>query len=405
MKKLTKTNREILTAKGDYGTYHKPLAQQIGLEAAVLLDFLVYKYDYFIDKKDEYMIINKHKAFYITHNDIEEATCIKASKLNRKSKSNPIQILVAKGLIRKKTVQVSHLKTSYYTLFFDKIEEAFDRALVEQNNRRKEKKKVRDEKLKSLLESDNKVIDDFLENTQNEHKTSLKPNENLILQNDSMETVETSSLMVQNKHITKNKITNNNKNMKKLTSENKLDEDSEFTDKELEDMFDNDTIRATSINSKIFDNEVRPDIEWNDLYNLIKETRRGIKTSQVFFNEIVNEFLNDKFKGFTMSTMDEILIHNTLIDNPLFELENEDITERDDAIVELKKRYLNISEEQILEEIEYDDDKHESLYNMVWEKIMKNCERINEDKLEARFGNIFVGVREISENYRPFLDL
>lgn len=405
VKKPTKTNREILIAKGNFGMYHKPLAQQIGLEAAVLLDFLVYKYDYFIDEKSDYKMIYGCKAFYITHNDIEEGTCIKASKLGRKSKSNPIQILIEKGLIRKITIQASHLKTSYFILFFKKIEEAYDKALAEQNKSRIEEKKAKDEKIKLLLESDNKIIDDFLEPYLKEHKNSLKPNDSLILQNCSMETVETSPLMVQNLHITKNEITNNKKKRKKLTTEKEIDEESEFTDEELTNMFDSDTTGLASMSSKIYDDEARFNIKLSDMCTLIKDTRRGTKTPQVFFDEVVNEILINKFKGFKMSTKDEFLINDSLINNPLFEYEDEDIEARDNAIVVLKRLHNNITEEEIQEIIEYDDDKYESLYNMVWEKIMKNCERINEDKLEARFGNIFVGVRELSEKYRPFLDL
>jgi hypothetical protein len=401
MKKQELTKKEILIAKGNYGRYHKPLAQQLGLEAAVLLEFLVDKYDYFIAESGKYRIINKNKAFYITYNDIEEATCIKASKLGRKSNSNPIQILVSKGLIGKKTIQMNHLKTTYYILFFKKIEQAYDKATVERNNRRIEEKKVKDEKVKALLESDNKGIDDFVENNLNEDKNSLNPNDSLILQNDSMETVDSTSLIVQKKHITKNKIIKNINKKKKLTSEKPIDEDYKFTVKDLENRFDCDTVKSTSINSTVKDQ-----YELYDLYTLIKETRQEIKTPQVFFDQIVNVVLKDKFKGFTMSMKDEMLIYDALINNPLFDYENDDIVVRDNAIALLRKKYDDIiTEEEILDEIEFDDDKYEMLYNMVWEKIIKNCERINAGKLEARFGNIFVGVREISENYRPFLDL
>lgn len=401
MKKEKLTNKEILIAKGNYGRYHKPLAQQLGLEAAVLLDFLIDKYDYFVVASDKYKMIDKNKAFYITYNDIEEATCIKTSKLGRKSNSNPIQILVDKGLIRKKTIQMNHLKTTYYILFFKKIEQAYDKATVERANRRKEEKKVKDEKVRALLESDNNVFTAFVENNLNEAKNSVNPNDSLILQNDSMETVDSTSLIVQKKHITKNKTNRNMGKKKQLTSEKSIDDDYAFTEKDLENMYGIDPITSTSINLKF--NEEN---ELCDLYTIIKETRQEIITHRVFFDQIVNVFLKDKFKGFTMSINDEILIYDALINNPLFDYENDDIVARDDAIAALREENdNNITEEEILDEIEFDDDKYDMLYNMVWEKIMKNCERINAGKLEARFGNIFVGVREISENYRPFLDL
>ncbi|MEZ7500809.1 hypothetical protein QO200_19005 [Flavobacterium sp. Arc3] len=402
--KQTKTNKEILIAKGNFGRYHKPLAQQIGLEAVVLLEFLVDKYDYFIVKQSKYTMIDKNKAFYITYHDIEEATCINTSKLGRKSKSNPIEILINKGLIMKKTIQLTHLKTTYYTLFFAKIEKAYDSALAAQNKRRKEEKEAKELKKKKLLESTNKGIDDFLEINLSELKNSSNPNDSLILQNDSMETVKTSALNMQNKPITNNKRNKRMYKKKKLTSESLIEEDYEFTEKQLEDMLGENYFRAPGINSTIYDDEDGLINHSDHLYTLIIETRRSIKTPQVFFDEIVNVIFKDKFKGFKMSIKDELLIYDALINNPLFEDEDDDIIARDNAIVVLRNEYNTITEEEILEEIEFDEDKYDIQYNMVWEKILKNCTRIREGKLEARFGNIFVGVREFSANYRSFVE-
>jgi hypothetical protein len=402
--KQTKTNKEILIAKGNFGRYHKPLAQQIGLEAAVLLDFLVDKYDYFIVEKGRYTMINKTKAFYITYNDIEEATCINTSKLGRKSKSNPIEILINKGLIGKKTIQISHLKTTYYMLFFDKIEQAYDSALAAQNKRRKEEKKMKELKIKTLLEGKDKVIDDFLENNLTKLKNSSIPTDSLILQNNRMGTVETSTLITKNKHITKNKITKNKNNKNTLTSERAIEEDYEFTEKELEDMLGENYIRGPGINSTIYDDEDKNIIEWDDLYPLIKETRRAIITTQVFFDEIVNVILKDKFKGFKMSIKDELLIYNALINNSLFEDEDDDIMTRDNAIELLSGNDSTISAEEFLEEIEFDDYTYNKEYDMLCEKIINNCTRIQEGKLAARFGNIFLGVREFSANYKSFME-
>jgi hypothetical protein len=398
------TNKEILIAKGNFGRYHKPLAQQIGLEAVVLLEFLVDKYDYFIVKQSKYTMIDKNKAFYITYNDIEEATCINTSKLGRKSKSNPIEILINKGLIMKKTIQLTHLKTTYYMLFFAKIEKAYDSALAAQKKRRKEEKEAKELKKKTLLESKNKGIDDFLEINLSELKNSSNPNDSLILQNDSMETVKTSALNMQNKPITNNKRNKRMYKKKKLTSESLIEEDYEFTEKEIENMLEYETLGVTNVTSKIYDDEDGLINHSDHLYTLIIETRRSIKTPQVFFDEIVNVIFKDKFKGFKMSIKDELLIYDALINNPLFEDEDDDITARDNAIVVLRNEYNTITEEEILEEIEFDEDKYDIQYNMVWEKILKNCTRIREGKLEARFGNIFVGVREFSANYRSFVE-
>jgi len=64
-------------------------------------------------------------------------------------------------------------------------------------------------------------------------------------------------------------------------------------------------------------------------------------------------------------------------------------------IIELENKGISHS---IFDENRQDD------FNHLWEKIMHNCLRIIAGKLKARFGNIFIGVKEMSNNYIPFME-
>jgi hypothetical protein len=379
MKSVAKSERQKIIDKGNFGMYHKPLAKLIGLEAAVLLDFLIYKYDYFVGKKGKYKMIGNYKAFYITYSDIEEATCIKVSKLGRNIESNPINILIGLGLIFKKTIQATQLKTTYYVLFFKKIQEAYDEALLKQDMKRKAKKQSKDEKTNELLKSKNKLIDEFIEINLIAPKNNLKTYNNSILQNCSMDDVKTPPLIVQNQHITKNKKTKNKMTKNNILTSKNTDENT-FSDEEVDDMLSHkNSLQAL--------NYVNPDI----LYQAIVNVREGAITPKDFFNTIVDDIIKDKFKGFKISVEDELLINELIINNPMFDIKDDYLTEND---------IIN----EFNDEDDFNNDKYDLHYNRLWEKILKNCERINQDKLKARFGNIFVGVKEISDNYAPFIE-
>ena len=104
-----KSERQKIIDRGNFGMYHKPLAQEIGLNAAIILDFLIYKYDYFVREKKEFVSYGKYKAFFITYQDIEDGTTIKVSTLSRNKASNPLVILEKYGLIKKAGASYSYL--------------------------------------------------------------------------------------------------------------------------------------------------------------------------------------------------------------------------------------------------------------------------------------------------------
>jgi len=398
MEKKQKTERNKLLDKGNFGTHHKPIAQIIGLNPAILLDFLIYKYDYFINVRKDYEMMGKHKAFYITYGNIEEGTGIKESNLGRKRKLNPIQVLVDAGLIMKKTIQRGYLKQTYFTVFFKNINVAYDKAVELQNFRRDEKKSLKEEKFKLMMASENNSLGSFLESNIEELKNTPKPNDNLILHNDSMDTVENSASKVQNIHITKNKITKNKKNKNQLTQEKESNEDdSPFTEEEINNMLNPNYSRRSILNFEDIEEDL---FDPQLLYKAIIKTRTGAQKPLDFFNTIVNGILKDEFKGFKMSVEDELLIYDAIVNNPIFELENEDIEERDEEIEFLRIENENITQE----EIDFDEELYEHLYNHLWEKILNNCYRIIDGKLNARFGNIFVGVKEMSENYALLIE-
>ncbi|OAD46010.1 hypothetical protein [Polaribacter atrinae] len=397
-KNKEKSEQNKLLSKGNYGTFYKPIINRIGLESAVILNFLVYKYDYFINDKKEHKIMEGNKAFYITYKDIEEATGVKESKLGRKGNSNPLEILEKEGLIKRKTIQVTQLKKVYYTVIFDEVNKAYDKALEEQKVRRKERKRIKNEKVKLMLNKRNESIDSLLENAKIKPKKVKITNDSLILKNDSTQTVESSVSKVQKLHITKNKKTKNKKIKKKDTNLKNTDENT-FSDEEINQML-NPQISRSDIFFSNEDEEELPDPQL--LYDIIFKTRTGLLTSADFFNKIVTIFLKEEFKGYKMSVEDEVLIYESIINNPLFELENEDIEDRDETIEHLKTQ--NLTKQEITEEIDFDEEKYEHLYSRLWEKIMSNYLKIKENKLKPRFGNIFVGVKEMSENYAPFIE-
>ena len=167
---------------------------------------------------------------------------------------------------------------------------------------------------------------------------------------------------------------------------------SDFSDDEIDRMlnpdkygelynFNNDELEQDSFDPRL-------------LYDTIFKTRTGIQKPEEFFNTIVNVLLKDQFKGFTMSAEDELLIYTTIINNPIFDFENEDIEERDEEIENLKNENKNITQEEIDEEVDFDIDKYEHLYHHLWEKIMHNCLRIINSKLKPRFGDIFWGLKK-----------
>lgn len=402
------SERKKVINRGDFGMYHKPLAQEIGLNATVLLDFLIYKYDYFVREKKEFVSYGKYKAFFITYQDIEDATTIKVSTLSRNRASNPLVILEKYGLIKRKMAFHNFKRVYYYILLFDNIHKAFDLSLQKRENKKLEKKKVEDKWEEKIAERRKSELKHLLKEVGIPLEDVFKVNENKNLHNGSTNDVKKTESGMSNDHIiknrnSKNKIIKNRNSTDKTNPKNRGKEHSdEFSEEELDRMLNPE--KYGEILGYPNCNASAPQIDLQLLYKAIYETRIEVMSTQDFFEAITGVILKDKFKGFKMSTEDELLIYEMIIHNPMFIFENEDIEDRDDHIKSLMLRNKNLKKEDIEIEVDFNKDRYEHLYHHLWEKIRKNCQKINEGKLKARFGNIFVGVRERSKNYQPFME-
>lgn len=86
----------------------KVISHIMGVEAAVILATLMYKYRYW-ENEDKLTSINGFKGFHISHSDIKEETCLGLSVIKRRLKN-----LIEKGLI--KTKRQGLTKPNLYSL-------------------------------------------------------------------------------------------------------------------------------------------------------------------------------------------------------------------------------------------------------------------------------------------------
>lgn len=422
----TTSQRQKIIKKGNYGSFHKPLAQHIGLEAAIVLDFLIYKYDNFVDIEKEYINIGGYKAFYITYSDIEEATTIKKQKLGRNRDSNPLKILEDVGLIKRNTSQINiNKRRTYYILYFDRIIMAMDKALDSQLKKRKEKSKKKEIENNITIDNDPSNFNNFINNMTQITSDDSKPIDSSKLQNGSPVDVGLAVQELPDVHITNNKITNNRKkNMKKkkdLTTNNKPEQassvanDLKIAEEELIETFPDlkedikETMKhaiAKSIMSMVEKSKYK-DLD-DDADEIISELtvnlRNAVITPFEFFLRFKNYLLKDKFKNFDFSEEDDILINNLIIQNPLFEDEYPSYDDRKTDVKRLREENPGITNDEITYELERDQFSFEDQYDIINEKIYENYYRIIIGDRKARFGNLFVGIKERSENYALHMD-
>ena len=431
--KKTVSQRQKIIEKGNYGMFNKPLAQHIGLEAAVVLDFLIYKYDYFVVDQKEYIKIGDFKAFYVTYADIEEATLINKQKLGRNRVSNPLNILEKAGLIQRNTSQKSKMKrTTYYIIFFDRINMAIDKAHDSQLKMRRDKKKKKELEINITIDNNPSNFENFIKEMTLNLLGDSKPIGNNKLQNGSIEDVRLSVQELPDVHINNNKI-NNNTMIENLEKENDLTTNNEPQGKK--------SLDATSVanNLKNTGEELTkafPDLK-GDIQNTMKHLvtkslenivekandddlvddadeiieeltynlRGAIITPFEFFLSFKNHLLKDKFKNFDFSEEDGELIYYLIICNPLFEDEDTSYEDRKRDVKRIRKESPGITNEEISIELAYDQSSLGDQYDIINEKIYDNYYRIIKGDRKARFGNLFVGIEERSKNYALNMDL
>ena len=424
--KIKESQRQKIIAKGNYGSFHKPLAQHIGLEAAIVLDFLIYKYDIFVDIVKEYINIGGYKAFYITYADIEEATTINKQKLGRNRDSNPLKILEDVGLIKRKTFLKGKIKRrTYYIIYFDRIIMVMDKTLDSQLKKRKEESKKKEIENNITIDNDPSNFNNFINNITHINLDDSKPTGSNKLQNGSLVDVGLAVQQLPDEHITNNKITNKIKKRiktkKDLTTNNKREEassvanDLKKTEEELIKTFPDlkEDIKETmkhAITKSIMSTVEKS--KWEDLDDdadeiiseLTVNLRSAVITPFEFFLKFKNYLLKEKFKNFDFSDEDELLINNLIIYNPLFEDEYSSYDERKRVVKRIREETPGITNDQIIHELEYDQFSFEDQYDIINEKIYANYYRIIIGDRKARFGNLFVGIKERAGNYALNMD-
>ena len=124
MKEINISERKKIEDKGNYGTYNKSIANNIGLEAAIVLDYLLERYDYFVEKMNNYKVMNGEKAFYVMQNDLFSNICIKKRKFFSTTRSNPLVRLEKKGLIKRVVVIENKIRKTFFIINFKTIDKA-----------------------------------------------------------------------------------------------------------------------------------------------------------------------------------------------------------------------------------------------------------------------------------------
>ena len=124
MKEIIICERKKIRDKCNYGIYNKSIAKNIGLEAAVVLDYLLARYDYNVGKLDKYKLINGRKAFFITQRDLFSNTFIKSRRFLAPTRINPFVRLEKKGLIKRVVLNENNIQKTYFILNFKTIDKA-----------------------------------------------------------------------------------------------------------------------------------------------------------------------------------------------------------------------------------------------------------------------------------------
>ncbi len=375
---------------------------KLGINAARLLNTLIYKQNYWIDENGM-VKLEEGYAFYITISNLQWETNMtphaigKAIKILKKSGLIKVKKrgLPAKNhyILNRKAIQ------NYDAKYKDEFEARFnkliakaskDRARFTEESNKFSKDRARfTEESNKISKEDMKFMEEFVSRSHKVSQSAEKsPTGELVLAPLESEF----STVTKNKN-TNNKNTNNKTNKKKLTQGESEAEDVGFTDDEVEALC---LYESSSLINDIEDDDF--DV-YENLEKQIIYVRSGIKTPKDFFETVLNKYLKKEFDGFRMSPEDEQLITDCVINNPMFENEDSDLEERLEDISVIREENPDVTDDEILDEMNFDDDEYTNQYAMVYEKLYWNIIKIKENKRAVRFGNLFVGIKEMSENY------
>lgn len=376
----------------DYGNNFnrssKIMEFKLGIQSARLLSTLIYKYNYWLERK-KITVLKEGWAFYITIPNLQGETNMKPYTIKK-----AIKQLKTSGLIKVKKIGLP--AKNHYILNRSAIQK-FD------TKHKRAYKNWLDELYSKADEDSTRFMDNHTKPSKESMKTFTKYISEHRIKPQLAEKSPTRELVSAQQEgelstVTKNKNTNIKiaKN-KKLTQGNQVVEDDGFNDEEVAAMFSN--LEDKYKNSKIeyYDED---DLDYYaNLEKLIKYTRSGVKSPKDFFEAVLNTYLKKEFDGFNMSEEDEQLIYDCIINNPLFESEYSDIEDRLEEISNIKRDNVGITDDDIYDLMEFNDWDFGRQYEMIVEKLDKNMVKIKKGDRKARFGNLFVGIKEMSENY------
>lgn len=363
---------------------------ELGIEAARLLNTLIYKHNYW-SEKGKYVNLKEGNAFYVTISDLQVETNMKPYTI-----SKAIKKLRNSGLIT--VFKIGLPAKNHYILnekeilkFESKYKDDYEAWSVKLRSKSIEDINRFNEQSKRISKEGAKFVSENRSESHLDHQSSEKsPTGSSILNPQEGKLLN----VTKNKH-TKNKITNNRKPKKEELTLGEPEQDNhEFSQEELICMM---SLENTDC-KKIHDDSDDEDFDiYDDLDILLKSVLLEIRTPDDFFETVLNKYLSKEFDGFRMSVKDELFIYDCIINNPLFDNEEYDIEEKRKMIINIRQENDDISDREIYDLINFDEIDNQ--YIMILEKLYWNIMKIKDGKRIARFGNLFVGIREMSDNY------
>lgn len=359
----------------------------LGIEAARLLSTLIYKHNYW-SGEGRFVRLKEGNAFYTTLSDLQVETNMKPytiGKAIKKLEESRLMIVKKTGLPAKNHYilnkkNISKFDSKYKDEYLAWSEKLRSKSSEDRDRFTEHSSKVRKEGTKLVAEN------------HSESQLELQSREKSLTSKSVFNSQESELSNVTKNKITKNKITNNKKKKKEELTQVTIENDSnEFSDDELIRMFPHESADRKQIQEDDCDEDF--DI-YEDLDMLLKDVILEIKTPKDFFETVNSKYLIKEFNGFTLSVEDELLIYDCIINNPLFE---NDIEETREMICKFKQENDDISDSEVYDLIDFDDVFDQ--YDMVLEKLYWNIMKIKEGERIARFGNLFVGIKEMSNNY------
>lgn len=356
---------------GNFAPMYIPLALKYTPEAALVLSDLLTANKHFVVVKGEFTMIQGYKAFYYTFEQIELGTGISADRLRRNRANNPLNILEKAGLIAKvKKVIPGRGTINYYILNHSNIRTACAEAAEYRLEKLKAREEAKKEKKKEI-----EVSHTLFENPAKPRAGSTSTKRVLL--------ADQNGTTVEPKWYTSNKQSNNkqeskNTNLTNLCEAEVFCEDSEASSPEVKLSVEN----KPKIASK-------------------GKTAKGRYTSHSFISEEEKEGFKGSWKSKLMDDEDKSQRLSHALANVMLDGGEDETMVMYNA---LSNVLLNFEEADnftvssrdldLIEDLKYNSLEQ---YEMI-QKMIDNAVLIQIGDKPVRFGNLFVGLREMSES-------